>query len=252
MMKHGSFTHVFHPHDEKMFENASIDVIIFRYCKNSVISKKVLYNDNLLFINNSDGLITFQEQENTDNVMFKDYFDIYVGLVSGKDKIYKNSELGNIIIQNGKNKFDKYVYVEKFPCNDEKINEYLIQNKKCLIERKIKKFNEKNWFEWGAPRNINTINENIGESCIYIYNITRNEEVAFSGKVNYFGGNLLMLKPKKDNSKINKILNNIIFYLNSDEFKNNFTFSGRFRIGHRQISNSYIPNKLLQTNCSNV
>ena len=33
--------------------------------------------------------------------MFKDYFDIYVGLVSGLDKIYKNSELGNIIIQNG-------------------------------------------------------------------------------------------------------------------------------------------------------
>jgi adenine-specific DNA-methyltransferase len=40
MMENGSFTHIFHPNDEKMFENASIDVIIFRYCKNNFIKKK--------------------------------------------------------------------------------------------------------------------------------------------------------------------------------------------------------------------
>jgi len=40
MMNNGTFTHIFHPHNEKMFENASIDVIVFRYCKNSSIEKK--------------------------------------------------------------------------------------------------------------------------------------------------------------------------------------------------------------------
>ena len=30
MMMHGTFTHIYHPHNEKMFENASIDVIVFR------------------------------------------------------------------------------------------------------------------------------------------------------------------------------------------------------------------------------
>jgi hypothetical protein len=49
-----------------------------------------------------------------------------------------------------------------------------------------------------------------------------------------------MLKPKKICN-----LNNIVSYLNSDLFKNNFMFSGRFKIGHRQISNSYIPNEYL-------
>ena len=44
MMSNGTFTHIFHPHNEKMFENASIDVIILRYCKNNVIEKRVLYN----------------------------------------------------------------------------------------------------------------------------------------------------------------------------------------------------------------
>ena len=108
--------------------------------------------------------------------------------------------------------------------------------KKEFIERGIRKFNENNWFEWGAPRNITTINSNLGKGCIYIYNLTRKSNVLFLGKVNYFGG-LILLNPKRCN------LNNIASYINSNTFKDNFMFSGRFKIGHRQICNSYIPSK---------
>ena len=240
MMVNGTFTHIFHPHNEKMFENASIDIIIFRYCKNSSIEKKVLYNEKLLYITNSNGLITFDEEENKNCVIFQDYFDIYVGLVSGKEKVYKNKELGNIEVLNGEDKVEKYIYIENYPCENEKINKYLLQYKNELIERGIRKFNEKNWFEWGAPRNITTINTNLGKDCIYIYNLTRKSNVSFLGKVNYFGGSLIMLKPKKECN-----LNNIVSYINSDTFKDNFMFSGRFKIGHRQISNSYIPMEYL-------
>lgn len=240
MMINGTFTHIFHPNNEKMFENASIDIIIFRYYKNSLIEKKVLYNDKILYIINSDGLITFSKEKNNNNIMFKDYFDIYVGIVSGKEKVYKNENLGNIEVINGENKVEKYIYIEKYPCNNEKINKYLLQNKKELIERGIKKFNENNWFEWGAPRNITTINKNLGKDCIYIYNLTRKINISFLGKVNYFGGGLIMLKPKKQCN-----LNNIVSYLNSNIFKDNFMFSKRFKIGHRQICNSYIPNEFL-------
>ena len=243
MMREGTFTHIFHPHNEKMFENASIDIIIFRYYKNNLIPKKVLYNDKLLHIINNNGLLVFNEEMNNNNISFKDYFDIYVGLVSGKEEIYKNQELGNIDVLNGEDKIDKYIYIEKFPSINEKINSYLLENKEILIQRKIRKFNENNWFEWGAPRNITNINNNIGKDCIYIYNLTRRKNIAFLDKVNYFGGGLIMLKPKDNYNYLN--LNNIISYLNSDIFKNNFIFSGRFKIGHRQISNSYIPNEYL-------
>jgi adenine-specific DNA-methyltransferase len=240
MMTNGTFTHIFHPDNEKMFENAYINVIVFRYCKNSLIEKKVLYNNKLLYITNSNGLITFGEEENNNSFMFQDYFDIYVGLVSGKEDIYKNEELGNIEVLNGEDKVDKYIYIENYPCENEKINKHLLQYKKELIERGIRKFNEKNWFEWGAPRNITTIHTNLGKDCIYINNITRKQNVAFLGNVNYFGGGLIMLKPKKICN-----LNNIVTYMNSDKFKNNFMFSGRFKIGHRQICNSYIPTEYL-------
>lgn len=240
MMTQGTFTHIFHPHNENMFANASIDVIVFRYCKNSLIEKKVLYNSKTLYITNTNGLITFNIEENSNSVLFQDYFDIYVGLVSGKEEVYKNEEIGNIELLNGHNKVEKYIYIETYPCANEKINDYLLHHKKELITRKIRKFNETNWFEWGAPRNISTINSNIGKDCIYIYNLTRKQDIAFLGKVNYFGGGLIMLKPKK---KCN--LNSVVAYLNSNTFKDNFMFSGRFKIGHRQICNSYIPNEYL-------
>jgi len=236
MLINGTFTHIFHPHNEKMFENASIDVIVFRYCKNKSLDKRVLYNDKLLYITNSNGLITFGETENKNSIMFQDYFDVYVGLVSGKDDVYKNKDLGNIEVLNGEDKLEKYIYIEKYPCENEEINQYLLVHKKELIERGIRKFNETNWFEWGAPRNIATINANIGNECIYVYNLTRKTNVSFIGKVNYFGGTLLMLKPKKECD-----LNKIVSYINSNTFKENFMYSGRFKIGHRQICNSYIP-----------
>ena len=235
MMNTGTFTHIYHPNDEKMFDNASIDIIVFRYCKDNSLPRTVLYNNKIIHLINSDGLITFEEEKNDNTIMFKDYFDIYVGLVSGKENVYKNEELGNIEILNGYNKINKYIYINKFPCENKEVNEYLLKNKNELIKRKIRKFNEDNWFEWGAPRNINNIINNMGKECIYVYNITRKSNVAFLDKVNYFGGGLLMLIPKK---KCNLI--NIVEYMNSDSFKNKFMFSNRFKIGHRTISNSLL------------
>ena len=240
MMMNGTFTHIYHPHNEKMFENASIDVIIFRYCKNASLEKKVLYNDELLHITNSNGLITFNKEAQCDSVMMQDYFDIYVGLVSGKEEVYKNATLGNINVLTSENTFEKYIYVVKYPSSDARINTYLLEHKQSLLERGIRKFNEKNWFEWGAPRNITVMDANIGKDCIYIYNLTRKPNVAFIGKVNYFGGGLIMLKPKKTCN-----LTHIVSYINSSTFKDNFMFSGRFKIGHRQLCNSYIPREFI-------
>lgn len=133
------------------------------------------------------------------------------------------------------NKIHKYIFIDKFPTKNKKLNEYLLENKDSLLDRGIRKFNENNWFEWGAPRNIKIMKDHKDEDCIYVSNLTRKKNIAFIGKVSYFGGGLLMLKPK-DNCDLNKIVD----YLNSDEFRDNFIFSGRFKIGHRQLSNSII------------
>tara|TARA_Y100000816_G_C26107262_1_gene588827 strand:- start:3970 stop:5127 length:1158 start_codon:yes stop_codon:yes gene_type:complete len=240
MITNGTFTHIFHPNNEGLFEDAAIDVLIFRYCKNNKLPKKVSYNDKNLHITNCNGLITFNQRQITSSIKFEDYFNIYVGLVSGKENVFKHDELGNIDVLNGDGIIERYIYINKFPTENDELNEYMKTHKNELLQRKIRKFNEKNWYEWGAPRNIKAIENNIGQDCIYINNLTRKPIVAFSGKVGYFGGGLIAIIPKKKCK-----IKNIIDYLNSDTFKNNFLFSGRFKIGHRQISNSYIPKKYL-------
>lgn len=233
MLNKGSFTHIYHPNKENLFKNAYIDVLVFRYCKDITLPKKVMFNGEEKFIINSSGMVTFENEISKATHLFKDYFDIHVGIVSGKDAIYKNSELGNIDVLCKKDLYAKFILTKTFPSNNKKIDEYLLLNKGNLMKRKIKKFTEKNWFEWGAPRNIKKMEMEKGKSCIYIHNLTRKEEVAFLGKVDYFGGNLIILIPKK-----NCDLKKVVSYLNSISFKKNFIYSGRFKIGHRQLSNS--------------
>ncbi len=236
MMSNGSFTDIFHPNNEKLFSNASIDIIIFRYCKNNLLEKIVNYNDEKKYINCKNGLISFSIEKRNDTMeIISDYFDVYVGQVSGNENILKNTEFGNIELLNGENKIDKYIKLDIYPSENERLNEYLIQHKEELTNRGIRKFTEKNWYEFGLLRNVRVIENNSGNDCIYVKNITRHKNVAFIGKVSYFGGGLIMLYPKK-----NVNLENVVDYLNSDKFKENFLFSGRFKIGQRQLSNSYI------------
>ena len=235
MLKNGTFTHIYHPNNENLFANASIDIIVFRYYKWPKQKKKTLYNNQSKYLININGTVTFSDTEIINSSIISEYFDVYVGMVTGKESVYKNDTLGNITLLNKKNVRDKYIFIDKFPTSNEDLNKYMLENKVCLINRKIKNYTEKNWWLWGAPRNQTNIENNIGKKCIYVSNLTRNEEVAFEGKVEYFGGALLMLLPKQEVD-----LKKIVEYLNSDTFKENYTFSGRFKIGQRQLCNASI------------
>ena len=67
MLKQGTFTHIYHPNDEKLFTNASIDIIIFRYYKWSKQEKKTLYNNRSKYLININGTVTFSDTEITNN-----------------------------------------------------------------------------------------------------------------------------------------------------------------------------------------
>jgi adenine-specific DNA-methyltransferase len=231
MEKTGSFTDFLFPHDEKLFEGASIDVVVFRYEK-GLINKKTIVNGKEVFCNINKGIITFSDTEVSGTSIDTD-FNVYVGLVSGKDEIYK-VPFGNIDILSDKDKEEKFIFTETFPTNNEKIDTHLQTHKSQLLERKIKKFTEKNWFEWGAPRNISSIRSNYGKPCIYIRNMTRNKEVAFMGKVQYFGGSLICLIPKKEMAESD--MEKIVCYFNTTTFQKDYMYAGRFKIGHKQIS----------------
>lgn len=243
MTIYGTFTHVFLPYNEKLFEKASIDVMLFRYCKNAQLDMSIIVNDETKYLSNTNGMITYYDnkEEHKNFELLSSHFDVFVGMVTGKEEVFKNEELGNITMRNGEYKVDKYILMDKYPCENVELNDYMLQNKECLITRKIKRFTEKNWFTWGALRNKKVMDEKKGQKCIYVHNMTRNKQVAFEGVVEYFGGNLLMMIPK--NPEID--LEQVIQYLNTDSFQYNFIYSGRFKIGHQQLRNVQLCTDIL-------
>lgn len=232
MVKNGSFTDFLFPRDEKLFEGASIDVVAFRYQK-GVVSKETVMNGKAMICNVQHGIITFSDTEVLGKPL-SDLFNVYVGLVSGRDEIYR-VPFGDTDILNDKDRVDKYIFPTVFPTKNDIIDVHLLKNKAALLERKIKTFNETNWFEWGAPRNIKSIQANLGKPCIYVRTMTR-KEVAFEGVVQHFGGGLLCLIPKAAVD-----IKKIVAFLNSKDFQKDYMYAGRFKIGHKQVCNSMLP-----------
>jgi adenine-specific DNA-methyltransferase len=229
MDKLGTFTDFYFPQNEKLFNKACVDITVFRYQKTKMVSK-CNYNDVIKYYHICNGILTFSDSPLQGNSL-EQYFDIYVGLVSGKDEVFSHKD-GNIKVLIGEEKYKTFIYFEHFSSSDTILNQHLINHKQELLNRKIRKFTEKNWFEWGAPRNIKIMTERKGQECIYVKNMTRDFRVAFIGKVGYFGGTLLCMIPKK---QIN--LHTIVNFLNEKENQQNYRYSGRFKIGQKQLCN---------------
>ena len=64
--------------------------------------------------------------------------------MSSVQHIAKNYQMAN----------ERYIYIEKFPCENKEINKYLLQYPEQLITRRILKFNLNNWFEWSGRQEI--------------------------------------------------------------------------------------------------
>lgn len=238
MTQHGSFTDFFFPHDEKLFDNASIDVMVFRYEKGLHANQSNVNGKNRIYHVNK-GILTFSDIEDTESgVSIEDVFHVYVGLVSGRDAVFR-VPFGNITLLNDKNTTEPFLFIESFPTEHEEVNQYLLSHKTELLSRKIKTFHEKNWFEWGAPRNLTHIRAHWGKPCIYVKTLTRQPEVAFVGTVQYFGGSLLCLIPKKPMTETE--LTTKMTYFNSSKFQTNYIYAGRFNIGHKQIRTAKTP-----------
>ena len=253
MMAAGTFTHIRRNHNETMFEEAAIDVLVFRYCRDPTLPRTISINSEEKVLVHTNGIVTFTTIDpGDDSVQLTELFHISVGMVSGKESVFKNAYHGTVDILNGFDvvggtvatqpneptapieRIDRYILYTEFPTPDPATNVYLTANRPVLLARKIRRFDETNWFEWGATRNRSTVEAHLGEECLYVSNITRASTVCFKSTIRLFGGGLIMLRPR--NPLPNGGMDHIIAYLNSTEFKSNYMYAGRFKIGHKQLA----------------
>lgn len=198
LYNNGTITDVIDYQERKMFDDADPYVVIIRYEKGNLSHSTNYVVDGKSSVKKEifqNGFIKFIKKE---GVPLSDFFEVKVGIVSGANDIYQNDELGNVeiicsdFIRTKKRK--KFIFFERdYP---KSILEYLSKFKERLISRRIRDFDEDNWFEWGAVRNLEEMKKS--GSCIYVNSKTREERPFFKEEVGYFDGSILALIPKEN------------------------------------------------------
>lgn len=212
--------------DEIVFPGFSPNCVIFRFEKNNFSR---ITNDNLHFIENNGQLLFLREKN---NYLFSDYFFVKVGAVSGADS-YFESPNGNKDFVNSKTV--KTGQVKTMHYNVE--HEELKKHKEQLLKRGIRKFSEKNWYEWGRAYFESDLPR------IYVNGKTRQKNPFFIHDCKAYDGSILAVFPKFK-IKNKKHLKEVCNYLNNIQWENyGFKCDGRFLFNQKSLENTLINEK---------
>ena len=223
LYEYGTITDWYEYGDKNLFKGYSPNVVIWRFEKNNFTRKTNTSNGEKNFIiRNGQVLFT----DNNFTVKFNDLFFVKVGAVSGADDIFTN-DLGNknfVCSFTKKTGELKTMYYEV-------INNHLTQNKEKLLTRKIKKFDDTNWWKWGRG-----YYESNSER-IYVNCKTRDNNPFFTNECKNYDGSVLAIFPKK---KIN--IEQVVNDLNSVDWDDlGFKVGGRLVFSQKSLENTYLP-----------
>jgi len=198
-------------------------VVIWRFEKCN-FSRKTRTNEGTKDFKINDGQISFTNGDNM--IKFSDLFFVKVGAVSGLDQVF-TSENGNqsfvCSFTKKTGELKKMFYNIKHPD--------LLVFKDKLINRKIKNFNEDNWWQWGRG-----LYESNSER-IYVNCKTRDNKPFFTNEHKYYDGSVLAIFPKNDVNleKATDFLNNV------DWNELGFKVGGRLCFTQKSLENVYLP-----------
>jgi len=223
LYEYGTITDWYEYGDKNLFKGYSPNVVIWRFEKNNFTRKTNTSNGEKNFIiRNGQVLFT----DNNFTVKFNDLFFVKVGAVSGADDIFTN-DLGNknfVCSFTKKTGELKTMYYEV-------INNHLTQNKEKLLTRKIKKFDETNWWKWGRGYYESNTER------IYVNCKTRDNNPFFTNECKNYDGSVLAIFPKK---KIN--IEQVVNDLNSVDWDDlGFKVGGRLVFSQKSLENTYLP-----------
>lgn len=225
MFENGTITDFIDLGDSKIFPNAQPNCAIWRFEKNNFkrntnILKNFIYSNGQLLFTSSSYPAKFQ-----------DLFFVKVGAVSGYDKAFVNKKANtefvcSTTVKDGKT---RKMFYNAFDSE-------LLKFKDELLARKIRKFNENNWFMWGRDYYKSE------QDRIYVNCKTRNKKPFFTHKCKAYDGSVLAIFPKFqcDISEVCKMLNSI----NWQEL--GFVCDGRFLFSQKSLQSSVLPSEFLK------
>lgn len=204
--------------DQKIFSDASPNVVIFRWVKGI---------SHLIPISYHNGFLSFENNSSIKKIYINELFDVMVGGASGANSIFieNSGNIDLVVSDTKKTGLTKKAHYVTEP------TKYLLAHKQELLNRKIKKFTENNWWEWG--RKIRHID---GEK-IYVNNKTRDMKPFFTNESGWFDGSILALIPKTNEYSLYELIE----LLNNNNWEEQgFKVGGRLIFGQRNLLNAYI------------
>lgn len=213
----GSMTHYYELGDKLIFRHYAPNCAIWRWEKGSTNRRM----ETGQMFENVDGQILFGGVLDT---RVRDYFDVKVGAASGADNVFSVGVKGH----------------KRFVCSTTRAtgrlramlydtyHPYLDNYKDVLMNRRVKEFNEDNWWEWGrkfydkkGPR-------------IYVNTHTRLPEPFFTHTAEAYDSSILALFPKQ-----NLDIRNAIECLNETDWETlGFVCDGRYLFTQRSLANA--------------
>lgn len=212
--------------DKKIFSKAQPNCIIWRFVRGDFVRK----TNALQEFSCIKGQILFTKKPYA--VPFNSLFFVKVGAVSGADSIFASQKWGNmdfVCSKTQKSGATKKMIYGKYGRD----LAYLQGFKSKLLERKIKKFSENNWWDWGRDYHKSELPR------IYVNAKTRNKSPFFLHECKAYDGSILAIFPKFKCDE--KMLALLVRKLNDVDWEElGFVCDGRFLFSQRSLENSML------------
>ena len=226
----GTITNLINLGDKPIFKGYSPNTVIWRFEKDNFSRNAIYDGDERYFKCHGNGILTFENSINdTNNTLFGKLFHVHVGGVSGLDSLFANEVEGDVSFVYSQTRSTgetrKMIYVDS-------PTPYLEQHKQELINRRIKKFNESNWWQWGRGYYLSN------KPRVYVNCKTRVKNPFFVHNSIHYDGSVLAIFPydtKLDCIKIAGTLNQF------DWNKLGFVCDGRHIFTQRLLEKMWLP-----------
>ncbi len=223
----GSITHFFETGDVRVFAGANPNCCIFRFEKGRV-DRRMADGRNFTEV---DGQLMFLRDDH--GVRLSDIFDVRVGGVSGADPVFRHAE-GNLDFVCSKTadtgETRRMIYGIEHPA--------LLPHKQRLLARRVRKFDESNWWHWGRHFPIND------DPRIYVNGRTRKSEPFFLHDCPNFDGSVLALFPKNRRMRRRDLIECTMMLNHEVDWQQlGFVCDGRFLFTQRSLQTCLLPDK---------
>jgi adenine-specific DNA-methyltransferase len=218
----GTITDFIETGDARLFADAVPNCAIFRFEKGRFDRRM---NDGRTF-SLVDGQLMFLSRPYT--VPLADLFQVKVGAVSGADAVFAHRR-GNATFVCSKTVDTGETRRMFFGVQ----HSHLLHHKERLLQRRIRRFDETNWWQWGRLHHVSDAPR------IYVNHKTRRAEPFFVHPCRDYDGSVLALFPKDremDLEQATRLLNTAV-----DWQELGFVCDGRFLFGQRALQHCLLP-----------